>query len=109
MCGGRWRVGGRETASGPLFLSREADVIMTVVEEEMQRGQMGRTQPTSKGWDLGTRKRWESKMAPGKVGGTIQNHNQSWPEGKRVSVAGSVFGHADGITWDTVQRCPKGS
>lgn len=34
---------------------------------------------------------------------------QSWPEGKRASVAGSVFGHADGITWDTVQRCPKGS
>lgn len=48
---------------------------MTVVEEEMQSGQMGRTQPTRKGRDLGMRKRWESKMAPGEVGGTIQNHN----------------------------------
>lgn len=53
---------------------------MTVTEEEMQRGQMGRTQPIRKGWDLGTRKRWESNMAPGEVGGTIQNHNRQRAE-----------------------------
>lgn len=53
---------------------------MTVVEEEMQSGQMGRTPPTRKGRDLGTRKRWESKMAPGEVGGTIQNHNRQRAE-----------------------------
>lgn len=57
---------------------------MTVVEEEMQRGQMGRTQPTRKGRDLGTRKRWESKMAPEEVGGTIQNQ----PPASRAGLRG---------------------
>lgn len=57
------------------------DVIMTmVVEEEMQRGQMGRTKPTRKGRDLGIRERWESKMAPGEVRGNIQNHNSQRAE-----------------------------
>lgn len=54
--------------------------MMVVVKEEMQRGQVGRTWPSGNGRDLGTRQKWESKMAQQEARAITQSHDSQGAE-----------------------------